>query len=265
MKTLCEHYSIFGITHIGLRRTNNEDYVLIDKELGLFIVADGMGGHDSGEIASREAACVIQQFLKMHIRQQEQKSWLTRHFSSDISGKQRIKQDSQIIQQAIQEANRHVYALNIESDNETGSGMGTTIAGCWLISPNVLLIFHVGDSRVYRYNDQGLKRLTKDHSVLQEWLDAGSLGTAPDSNIILKAIGPFPKIAPDIKVAKCAPDDLFLICSDGLTDMIGDDEIEQVLNSSSIDSETSVQNLLKHALDAGGKDNLSILVLKKQN
>ncbi len=264
MKSFCDHYSIFGITDTGLQRTNNEDYVLMDQELGLFIVADGMGGHDAGEIASQEAACVIQQFLKMQLKQQEPKSWLYRHFSAEVSAKQRIKNNSQMLQQAIKEANRHVYALNTESNNHTGSGMGTTLAGCWLISSHTLLVFHVGDSRVYRYNKQGIKRLTKDHSAFQDWLDTGRIGTPPDTNIIFKAIGPFSSMAPDIKAAKCQTDDGFLICSDGLTDMVCDEDIEQILTQST-DCETSVRRLLQKALDAGGKDNLSIIILHKND
>jgi len=261
-KKLFNQFTAFGITDVGCVREQNEDNILIDEKLGLLIVADGMGGHHAGEIASIEAIRVIQKIIQMHHRSQENQSLLS-HLLQKIRPKPpEIKEKQAILLLALDEANNHVYHLNLEMDHSSGRGMGTTIAGCWLISKNTLLVFHIGDSRIYRFKKQKLEGLSKDHSVLQEWHDNGCKGEKPKANVINKAVGPYSRVIPAIQTVKINKTDGFLLCSDGLTDMISDLDIKKALQGiKSKKIESYSEKLVKLAKKQGGKDNISVILM----
>ena len=257
-KKIFEKYAAMAVTDAGRVRNHNEDNVLIDEELGLLLVADGMGGHQAGEIASMEAINVIQQMIRLQQRTIKKQSGFFRFFGKSKSNPDEYQS---ALEKALYEANHHIHQLNIERNICDGSGMGTTVAGCWLIADNTMLVFHVGDSRVYRFRKQKLELLTKDHSVLQAWHDNGCEGEKPKSNVILRAIGPFPEAQSEIQVKAIDEGDGFLICSDGLTDMLDDANIENILQGLTGDQLGGYsQKLLQSALNQGGKDNVSIIL-----
>lgn len=265
-KKLFNNSTVVGVTNTGCVREHNEDNFLIDQGLGLLIVADGMGGHQAGEVASMEAIKIIRQMLNMLNRDITKKNRVSRLFSNFRSDTNETNESEKCLKNALHEANRHVYQLNLERNAESGTGMGTTIAGCWVISADKMLVFHVGDSRVYRFRNQKLERLTKDHSVLQEWYESGCIGEKPKSNVILNAVGPFSETEPEIQVVSIEGTDAFLICSDGLTDMLEDSAIEEILYGLKAKRiEKYSQNLLEAALLEGGRDNVSIILMAQNS
>ena len=260
-KKIFEKYTAMAVTDAGRVRGHNEDNVLIDEELGLLLVADGMGGHQAGEIASMEAINVIQQMIRLQQRTLKKQSGF---FS--LFGKSKLNPDAyqSVLEKALFEANHHIHQLNIERNAGDGTGMGTTIAGCWLIAEDTMLVFHIGDSRVYRFKKQKLETLTKDHSALQAWHDNACMGEKPTSNVILWAIGPFSETQSEIQVKVIEEGDSFLVCSDGLTDMLDDVNIENTLQGLTGDQlgEYS-RKLLQSALEQGGLDNVSIILFAR--
>ena len=264
-KKLFGIYTAMGLTDKGLVRAHNEDNILIDDTLGLLLVADGMGGHQAGEVASQEAIKIIQKMLSLQHRANKNESWFTRLLRYFNLNSLDVNKSIASIEKALYEANHHVYRLNLELNEINGSGMGTTVAGCQLISSDIMLVFHIGDSRIYKFSNQKLEMLSKDHSVLQEWFDQGCKGNRPHSNVILRAVGPYPESLPDVQVVAVKPNDNFLICSDGLTDMVNDKDIERTLQGLGTDHIVDyVHNLLDVALEHGGKDNVSIILLTQK-
>jgi protein phosphatase len=139
--------------------------------------------------------------------------------------------------------------------------MGTTVVGLVLVNVTHVLWFHVGDSRLYRWRDSVLKQLTTDHSLYAEWESAGRVGNAPPKNLLTRVIGINPGVDADIEWDKSEKDDIFILCSDGLTDMITDEKIEEILKSEN--NVSDITNLLVNAaLEAGGKDNVSVIVCR---
>ncbi len=260
------NFTVNGLTNVGCVREHNEDNILIDEELGLLLVADGMGGHQAGEIASMEAIKIIRQMLKMQERDLNQQNSLSRLWSKFQNDTANNKLKERYLVKALYEANRHIYQLNLERNAWNGTGMGTTVAGCWILSADKMLVFHVGDSRVYRFRNQKMEGLTKDHSVLQKWHELGCIGEKPKSNIIINAIGPFPESVPEVQTVIIENSDAFLICSDGLTDMLDDEDIEGILSGLTADkTDYYNQKLLLAALKKGGKDNVSIILMNQGN
>ena len=260
-KDLFDNYVSIAMTNTGYVRQHNEDSVLNDENLGLFLVADGMGGHEAGEIASQEAIKIIQyKLLAAHKLMQLYKKGVFNYFKHESI---RITKHRTNLEKALFEANQYVYQLNIERNASGGNSMmGTTVAGCQLISDDIMLIFHIGDSRVYRFSNGKLDLLTKDHSALQIWYDEGCLGKRPTSNLISRALGPYPISEPEIQIIKVKKNDSFLICSDGLTDMLENDYIEKAIRGLNHETMTGCgRRLIDLALEQGGKDNISIVLL----
>jgi len=262
LKKILNQYVATGLTDTGCIRTHNEDNILIDESLGLLLVADGMGGHQAGEIASMEAIKIIQQLLQRQHNYSFSTSWVSAFIHFFYRKEIDVNPKISLLKQALEGANYHIYQLNQERGMVDGAGMGTTVAGCWLLTAKKMLVFHIGDSRVYRFRNQVLEVITKDHSQLQAWYDEGELGDKPNSNVILRALGPFAGVCSDIQLMTIEPRDSFLICSDGLTDMVTDEMIEKTLQGvNKTMLETSVQDLLQLALQQGGRDNVSIILL----
>jgi len=249
-----------GISDVGRIRDHNEDNFLIDERLGLFIVADGMGGHEAGEVASK----LVIETLITHLREINSKyKKVIDNGITDMAGIVRS-----LLQDAIEDANNQSHCHNIAKGFPEGKGMGSTLTGLFINSLNKqdkkkIYLFNVGDSRVYSFKKGCLKQLTSDHSLYQLWLNNGKQGIAPKSNIIYKAIGPWKTTLADQRIIPVDHNELFLLCSDGLSDMLSDSQIETILkkNKNSTLKKMS-QILVDSANRAGGSDNITVVLVK---
>ncbi len=255
-----------GATDIGRRRKNNEDSLLLDEDLGLLIVADGMGGHEAGEVASTMAVRSIREYL-----QTTGGDTATREFSLDQT--QQINRDDTAMMEvgpmgldavlnAVMAANHRIFGCNQQRNYPEGTGMGTTVAGLLMLEKyQKAAVFHVGDCRIYRYRTGALTQLTRDHTLYQEWQERGGSGNPPKKNIILRALGPRGSVKPDVAMISFEPGDKVLICSDGLTGMVSDRQIEQVFLHTQVHSlETTAKCLIQLANEFGGTDNITVVI-----
>ena len=246
-----------GITDVGQRRDHNEDSYLIDEKLGLFIVADGMGGHEAGEVASKLAVETIFNHIKKLAAQYQKNSK-----KNEISVSESI---SSLIQDAIEDANNQTHCYNIAKGIGEGKGMGTTLTG-FLISSlgspgeKQLYSFNVGDSRTYCFSHGKLKQLTIDHSHYQLWIETGKEGPPPKHNIIYKAVGPWRRIVADQNTLPVKTGELYLLCSDGLNGMISDEKMGKTLRRGKLS--TVPTRLVAAANQNGGDDNITVLVIQ---
>ena len=235
-------------TDIGKERKINQDFCLVSTEKPqLFVLCDGMGGHQSGDVASQTAAESIRTYLRMQST-----------LDLDAGKAERI------LKNAVSYANNVVYTRATESEDL--AGMGTTADVC-LLDFDTLYIAHVGDSRVYLLREGKLEKLTRDHSLVEELLESGAITAAeaekhPHKNVITRAIGTNRSVVPDFIEKKLEKGDILLLCSDGLSNMLADTEIKNILISSENLDEVS-QNLIDRANQNGGKDNITAIVMKK--
>ncbi len=247
-------------TDIGRKRTKNQDSIFADPSLGLFIVADGMGGHSGGEIASSMAVEVIAASVRKSIQ------------SSVRENSQDTEWDpKEILREAIEKANAEIYERSSHDDGLRG--MGTT-ATALLFKPPLLAIGQVGDSRCYLIKREALWQLTRDHSLVQEKLRAGlitreALRTDRMKNVITRSVGYERQISVELFEMTPNPKDFFLICSDGLTGMLEDFEILEKLSPELFPEEgaqahvrEALQSLIDTANDRGGDDNVSAALVQ---
>lgn len=241
--------SFYGISDIGLVRQNNEDCWAQVPELNFFVLADGMGGHRAGEIAAKEAVKSLCEHFQQMIA---------------IAGPTlSVDEAHGLMQLSIENANQAVYELSqSESDFH---GMGTTLC-CIYCHPKGIVYAHVGDSRIYRLHEGILEQITKDHSLLRELVDMGQINesNAGDflyKNIITKAVGTEISVEPSVHINDVVDNDIFLMCSDGLSDMVSLKEMEKVLQESQ-DIESAAKTLVVQAKEKGGYDNITIVIIK---
>lgn len=227
----------YAITHPGLVRESNEDCLFI-PECGenFAVVCDGMGGHRAGEVASRVAAASLRQSLDG------------------------AKPGQEMLREAIREANIDVYRM--AQDNAAYAGMGTTLTVIWWEDERVLM-GHVGDSRLYRFDDGKLTRLSHDHTYVQELVDIGEITedearTHPQRNLITRAVGTRLSVDIDVASFERIPGSRYLVCSDGLTNMLRDDEIADILGHGT--PQEQLDALLAGALERGGTDNVTAVL-----
>ncbi|MFZ6755500.1 Stp1/IreP family PP2C-type Ser/Thr phosphatase [Undibacterium sp. Dicai25W] len=242
-----------ALSDTGRVRDHNEDAIVVCADYGCAILADGMGGYKAGEVASAMATQVIADYLCAKL----DTTWFAR------LGLQAVKL-SRWMTESIELANRHV--LYASQTNAECFGMGTTVvvACC---SQDKLLLAHVGDSRAYRFRDGQLAILTHDHSVLQEQLDAGLVTEAQArfsniKNLITRAVGTQENVDVEIHAHPLQEQDLYMLCSDGLTDMLSHDEIQVILQQHSGDLPSCCKLLIDSANAAGGNDNSSVVLFK---
>jgi protein phosphatase len=232
-------------TDVGMIRSGNEDSFAVDlgEARGVFMVADGMGGHAAGEVASEMAVQIVMRELAS-VQDLE---------ASDAGRK---------VSESLKHANRSIHDRTLtEVDKQ---GMGTT-ASVLLLSGTRYLIGQVGDSRVYLLREGALAQLTKDHSYVQEQVDLGNLTPEqaryhPYSNVITRCVGASPDVEPDVYVGDAAPGDVFLVASDGLTGMLDDRRLQQLLMARTV-PERKVAALISEANSRGGLDNITAIVV----
>ncbi len=240
---------IYAETDIGIVRKMNQDSFYISEEKDnykLCILADGMGGYTGGEIASRLACMSAAKYIQDNFQ----------------DNKQYVKEEIMpIIKDAMMFANRIVYEKSREEKEL--EQMGTTLEIC-LIYNNRVFIGHIGDSRIYRIRQEIMRKLTVDHSYVQKLVKDGTITKEeaiyhPKKNMLMKALGCEEDISPDIMVKNFNPGDVILICSDGLTNMIAEQEIYNIIQA---DVENACVNLIKKAKELGGTDNITVILIK---
>lgn len=218
---------IYGLSDTGDVRRHNEDDFLIDQTLGLAAVADGMGGHLAGEVASAGALAALHASLGLY------SSELALPASADDPDATAVNlrwRHAAALLQAVQRANDGLYAENRARGHDDGAGMGCTLTGFLeLPGMDAILLFHVGDSRLYRYRDGELMQLTRDQTAYQLALESGAPGALPPHNLLLQAVGPAASVSPDISLHDLRAGDLLLLCSDGLHGWAPHAELAQVL------------------------------------
>ncbi len=238
--------SVAAGTDVGRIRAGNEDslYADADQERGLFIVADGMGGHAAGEVASEMAVQIVARDLAT---------------LRDLSGEDPLAQ----MGEALRNANRAIYERTIvEADKQ---GMGTT-ASCLLMGGGRWIIGHIGDSRVYLLRDGVFRQVTKDHSYVQEQVDAGFLTPEqaryhPYSNVITRCVGANASVEADVLHGELQTGDLYLVASDGLTGMVEDPQLRKILETRTAPG-PMVHSMITEANRRGGLDNITAIVVQ---
>ncbi|UXY16181.1 Stp1/IreP family PP2C-type Ser/Thr phosphatase [Chitiniphilus purpureus] len=253
MADLSRSLQMTGLTDAGLVRDHNEDALGFDPTLGYAVLADGMGGYNAGEVASGIAV----QMLAHTVR--EGLSARAAHLR-DLHG---VPHGHSLLETAVQRANAAIYGTALAQPQ--CAGMGTTLVVA-LFFDNRVVLAHVGDSRCYRLRDGVLQQLTRDHSFLQEQLDSGLITPeearyAGNKNLVTRAVGIDPDVETELNDFAAAPGDLYLLCSDGLNDMIEDDEIAEVLSGAHHDLPGAAAELVGRANAAGGRDNVSVLLV----
>ena len=249
---------IHGLTDTGDVRRHNEDSLLIDRALGLAAVADGMGGHLSGEVASAGALAALHEWLAGHPAAD--------HTTDDDPDATAINQrwrHTALLLHAVERANALLYADNRARGHADGAGMGCTLTGVRLLPDiDALVAFHVGDSRLYRYRDGVLAQLTRDQTAYQAALESGAPGALPPQNLLLQAVGPAAVVTPDITLHDAQKDDVLLLCSDGLHGWVPHAELEQLLGQSSTPLASLCEELIALAKRHSSRDNITALLLR---
>jgi len=235
----------FSITDTGRVRNNNQDCVLCEENAvgcfpNLFIVADGMGGHNAGDTASKMCVRVVSEQIS-------------------ISEK---RTPVGVFEEAVMVANQQIHKS--ANENVDYAGMGTTMVATTIFE-NVAYIVNVGDSRLYQYSGE-LKQITVDHSLVEEMVQSGELRkdemrTHPNKNIITRALGTDTNVRPDCFEIGVKQGDVLLLCSDGLSNMLEDEAMEEVLKKNGDNLEQAARTLVDQANEAGGKDNISVVLI----
>jgi protein phosphatase len=230
-----------GLTDVGVQRTHNEDSMFLDPETGVYVICDGMGGHASGAVASQLAIATIREVIRI--------------------GDPPTPPDGEPMVTAILQANAAVYSQSL-ADPEC-RGMGTTVVAVRQ-EDDILHVCHVGDSRIYLLRGDTFSQVTRDHSLINLYADnpelAGKLGPA-HSNIIVRAVGLRDHVEVDHRRVALEHGDVFVLCCDGLTDMVEDWMIKEMLTSGD-DLDTCTQNLVRAANANGGVDNITVILLR---
>ncbi len=242
-----------GLTDTGLVRKSNQDTFAIENSLGLWVIADGMGGHAGGQIASELVVSAIVDYIGTAKQEQAQDHYAT----------------STMLSEAVIAGNQAIHQRVKSSPDLTG--MGTTVVAtlfCPTPSPSVI-IAHVGDSRAYRIRDRQMEALTVDHSLVQGLVSDGQItqeqaNTHPKQNVLLRALGATDEEHPDVEIHPLKPHDVLLLCTDGLTKAISEDEILAIVLEPGSSSERICEQLIKHANEGGGKDNTTVALVTPQ-
>jgi PPM family protein phosphatase len=245
---------IEGLSDAGKVRPHNEDCIVFKVERGMAVLADGMGGYNAGEVASGLATALLARGIES--------VWPAS--VANATRDESMQTAERLLREEIQLANEAIYR---KAENDPNcAGMGTTlVAG--LFYDNFLTVAHIGDSRLYRLREHALSQVTRDHSLLQEQLDNGFISVeearhSHNKNLVTRALGVEPFAEPEVNCYEVLPGDLYLFCSDGLNDAVSDENIRRMLDSLAGQPIEAVRQLVQAANDNGGRDNISVVVVK---
>jgi serine/threonine protein phosphatase PrpC len=238
----------------GMVRSHNEDAVYLNSAFGLAILADGMGGYNAGEVASGMVTTLLGSELEKAFSRPE----------SRLIDKDGRQQTRSLLEAEIANANNAVYQA--AQSQPQYAGMGTTLVMA-VFYDNAITVAHIGDSRLYRLRGEEFHQITRDHSLLQEQIDSGMLTAeqarnSQNKNLVTRAVGVDPLVESEIHEYATLPGDIYLLCSDGLNDMIEDEEIGMTLRMLSANLELAATQLIQMANDNGGRDNVSVILVR---
>jgi PPM family protein phosphatase len=252
---ITEALEILSQTHPGMVRSHNEDSVACEPACGLVVLADGMGGYNAGEVASGIAVSVVVTEISHRLLN-----------ASPVEGGEKNGEELgvSLLRDNIQKANASIF--HAAQSQPQYAGMGTTIVS-GLFYDNRVAVGHVGDSRMYRLRGEVLETITRDHSLLQEQIDSGMISVedarlSKNKNLVTRAVGIDADMEPEIHVHDVLVGDIYLLCSDGLNDMVEDDDIQSTLYALQSNLPLAASQLIQMANDNGGRDNVSVVLVK---
>ncbi|MCB1691455.1 MAG: Stp1/IreP family PP2C-type Ser/Thr phosphatase [Pseudomonadales bacterium] len=245
-------------TDVGQVRDHNEDYLKCVEPLGVAVLADGMGGMNAGEVASSMSVHLMVDEL---VGYREGTSELVGELSDDTVD---MPTDLRIVKHVIEKANSAVF--HVSQTQPQCRGMGTTVVVS-LFYDNKIFVGHIGDSRMYRFRDNRLEQITKDHSFVQELIDRGvytkeEARESTKKNVVTRALGVAPTVEVEVHEHKARPGDIYLMCSDGLTDLVADKDIETTFRELGKNLSETAGHLVNLANASGGKDNISVVLAR---
>lgn len=250
-----EALEIVAQTNSGMVRAHNEDSIASDAACGLVVLADGMGGYNAGEVASGIAVEVTMSEITQPLQK-----------SSPVKRDEETGEELAValLGRSIHKANASIYQA--AKSHSQYAGMGTTIVSA-LFYDNRVVVGHVGDSRLYRLRGETLVSVTRDHSLLQEQIDCGMISVenarhSQNKNLVTRAVGIDAELIPEIHLHDVAVGDIYLLCSDGLNDMVEDDDIQAILYAMQGNLPLAAEQLIQTANDNGGRDNVSVILVK---
>jgi len=250
-----EALEIVSQTDSGMVRAHNEDSVATEAACGLVVLADGMGGYNAGEVASGIAVSVMVAEITQPLKD-----------SSPIKRDEETGEELAValLSQSIHKANAAIFQA--AQSQAQYAGMGTTIVSA-LFYDNRVVVGHVGDSRLYRLRGEILESITRDHSLLQEQIDCGMISVenarhSQNKNLVTRAVGIDAEVIPEIHLHDVQVGDIYLLCSDGLNDMVEDDDIQSILYAMQGNLVLAAEHLIQTANDNGGRDNVSVILVK---
>ena len=244
---------IAQLTDTGRVREHNEDAIGSNPDIGLMVLADGMGGYNAGEVASGIAVQIVTDLAS---------EAATREELTNVDAHSGLMRQSIILRDAVYRSNKIIYQT---AQSQTHcEGMGTTIVAC-MFYDNKVSVAHVGDSRAYRLRNSVLEQITLDHSLLQELVDRGFYSheeaqRSTNRNYVTRALGVEPTVEVEVQEYDVSPGDIYLLCSDGLPDMVEDDDIHLTISTFNDSLEVVGQQLIDLANDHGGRDNVSVML-----
>ncbi len=255
--SLADAIEIVGHTDPGMVRSHNEDSIANDVRYGLAILADGMGGYNAGEVASGMATTVLMTELQQVLTS-------TPPFEADEHGAEAHTAAARLLREQITKANTAIFSAS--QSQPQYAGMGTTLVMA-VFYDNKITVAHIGDSRLYRFRAGQFSQVTRDHSLLQEQIDSGMITEeeakhSQNKNLVTRALGIDPTVDAEVHDYDTQAGDIYLLCSDGLSDMVEDPEIGLTLETLGGNLTLAAQQLVQMANDNGGRDNVSVLLVK---
>ena len=255
MATLSAALEFVSATDPGRVRSHNEDSIGTDTEIGLAILADGMGGYNAGEVASGIAVAVVSS---------ETKRVLSGSRLTDVDPATGLTEAEQIAKASSTKANMSIFEA--ARSQPQYSGMGTTLVVA-LFFDNRICVAHVGDSRLYRMRGDSFEQISRDHSLLQEQIDSGMITKedaklSQNKNLVTRALGIDSEVDTEVHVYDTKLGDIYLLCSDGLSDMVEDEDMQLTLSSLQTNLQLAADQLVQQANDNGGRDNISVILVK---
>jgi protein phosphatase len=241
---------IASATHSGMVRSHNEDSIAVDASLGLAVLADGMGGYNAGEVASGIAVAMVNAEIK--------KALVARNGELDKATAE------QLVGEQAQRANMAIF--HASQSQPQYAGMGTTLViALW--HDNTVIVGHIGDSRLYRFRDDRFEQITRDHSLLQEQIDCGLITKeqarhSQNKNLVTRAVGIDVEVEAEVHTYPVLAGDIYMLCSDGLNDMVTDEDIQLTLSSLRANLPLAAEQLVQQANDNGGRDNISVILVR---